>query len=62
MKIQVCLFKQGVRNFGILGGPKCGPVQKKVVQCVVQSEKSGPVRGPVQLQIGPLKWTEPVHF
>ena len=25
-------------------------------------EKSGPVRGPVQLQIGPLKWTGPVHF
>ena len=25
-------------------------------------EKSGPVHGPVQLQIDPLKWTGPVHF
>ena len=46
----------------MMGGPLCGPVKTKAVQSMVWSRKSGPVRGPVQLQIGPLKWTGPVHF
>ena len=48
----------------LVKGPELQPSFWNMGQSSVKSgpDKRGTVRGLVQLQIGPLKWTGPVHF